>query len=157
MLDKRDYLIHFARIFFACLLLIVFSFFTHIWNKYQPFHLAVQIQRCQSNLSDKKILSLNVWKWLSHFHIIEILPTIPFLSTSISSKCHSHIEENYPLNIHQYLRLIYSILLIYLVYHLICLSAVHTRMKQLEEKQRYYGRLYRQDENVRCSKRLLKT
>ncbi|CAF0863058.1 unnamed protein product [Adineta ricciae] len=157
MSSKRGYLVHFARIFFASLLLLACSSLTHVWNAYQPLHLAFQIQQCQLGLSNRKDLSANIWPWLTSFQLSKILPTFSFLSTSSSSKCLSHSELTYPLNVHQYIEWVRSVIAVYLVYHLVCLFLFHAQMKRLEEKQRYYGRRYRQEEKVRCSKRLLKT
>ncbi len=117
MLYKKGYLVHFARLFFASLLLGICSFVSHIWRTYQPFYLAIQLQRCQSTLSN-----VNIWNWLNNFHLIDLLPSISFFSKSISSKCQLYIQNDYPLNIDKSIRFIHSILLIYLIYHLICLS-----------------------------------
>ena len=145
MLSKKGYLIHFARLFFASLLLGICSFLSHLWNIYQPFHLAFQLQRCQSSISTIKTLHINIWNWLNDFHFVHFLPSFSFLSTSISSKCHLHIKDNYPININKFIGFIHSVLIIYLVYHLICLSLFHAHIKRIEEKQHYYARLYRQD------------
>lgn len=153
MLSKRGYLVHFARIFFASLLLLACSLLTHVWNTYQPLHLAFQIQQCQLGSSNGKGLPTDIWAWLTNFHLSEILPTF----TSNSSKCLFHSEQTYPLNVEQYIQCIRSMIVVYLVYHLVCLFLYHAQMKRLEEKQRYYARRYRQKEKFRCSKRLLKT
>ncbi len=158
MLSKKGYLIHFARLFFTSLLLGLCSFLSHLWNTYQPFHLAFQLQRCQSSLSTIKNPHINIWNWLNNFHLIHFLPSFSFLFTSISSKCHLHIQENYPLNINKFIGFIHSILVMYLIYHLICLSLFHAHIKRIREKQHCYAQLYRQDEKnrkYRCSNRLL--
>jgi hypothetical protein len=158
MLSKKGYLIHFARIFFASLLLGICSILSHIWNAYQPFYLAFQLQQCQSTLSTMKISHINIWNWFNDFHFIHFLPSLSFLSTSISSKCHLYIKNDYPLSIHKFIEFIRSILLIYLVYHLICLTLFHAHLKKIQAKQHYYAHLYRQDQKnrkFRCSNRLL--
>jgi len=149
MLSKKGYLIHFARIFFASLLIGICSLLSHLWNAYQPLHLAFQLQQCQSTIKNPHI---NIWNWLNDFHLIHLLPSFSF-----SLKCHLYIKNDYPLNIHKYFEFLHSILLIYLVYHLICLSLFHANIKQIETKKNSYAHLYRQDQKFRCSNRLLKT
>ncbi|CAF0832685.1 unnamed protein product [Adineta steineri] len=155
MLSKKGYLIHFIRIFFIGLLLSICSLLSYIWNKYQPFHLSIELQRCQSNISH-----INIWNWLNNFHFIQLLPSLSFLSTLTSSKCHLYIKDNYPLNINKFIGLIHSILIVYLVYYLICFSLFHSHMKHIQNRQYYYAKLYRHDQKkstFRCSNRLLKT
>jgi hypothetical protein len=146
MLSKRGYLIHFARLFFGSLLLSICSLFSHLWNIYQPFHLAFQLQQCQSTLFNTKISN-----WLIDFHLIHLLPSFSLLSTS---KCYLYIKNDYPLDIHKLIEYIRSILFIYLVYHFICLLIFHVNFKQIQSKQIYYAHLYRQDQKQsRCSNR----
>jgi len=155
MLSKRGYLIHFARLFFGSLLLGICSLFSHLWNVYQPFHFAFQLHQCQSTLSNTKILDISIWNWLNDFHLIHLLPSFSFLSTS---KCHLYIKNDYPLDIYKFIEYIRLILFIYLVYHFICLSIFHVNFKQIQSKQIYYAHLYRQDQinrKSRCLNRLL--
>jgi len=139
MLSKRGYLVHFARLFFASLLFGICSFLTHLWNVYQPIYLAFQLQRCQTTLSNIKIRN-----WFN------LLPSFSFLS-----KCHFYIKNDYPLNIDHLLGFIHSILVIYLIYHLIGLSLFHVHFKRFQSKQNYYAHLYREDQKSRCFNRLL--
>lgn len=149
MLSKKDYLIYFSRLFFASVLYGVCSLFLHIWNTYQPFELSFQLQRCQSTISMNQTLDISLWNWLKHFHIVQLLPSFPFLSKSMTQLCHLYIKDNYPLNLNKLIQFIHSILLIYFVYHLIHLSLFHCQLKHIQEKQHYYARLYRQKRKYR--------
>ncbi|CAF2387714.1 unnamed protein product [Rotaria sp. Silwood2] len=149
MLSKKGYLIHFARLFFASLLFGICSLFSHVWNKYQPFNLAFQLQRCQSTISIMNSPHINIWNWLENFHFIHLLPTFSFLTNSITQKCHLYIKDDYPININKFL---YFILFIYFGYHLIQLLFFHYNLKQLEEKQHFYACLYRQDQKQKKRK-----
>lgn len=72
-------------------------------------------------------------------------------------KCQSYIQNDYALDIYQLIKYLYSIALIYFIYHLICLLFFHRHFKEIQEKQHFYARLYLQDQKSRCSKRLFKT
>ncbi|CAF1073248.1 unnamed protein product [Rotaria sordida] len=145
MLFKKGYLIHFARLFFASLLFGICSLFSYVWNKYQPFDLIFQLQRCQPTISIMKISHINILNWLENFHFIHLLPSFPFLTNSIIQKCHFYIKDDYPIDINNFIEFIHFILLIYIGYHLIQLLFFHYHLKQLKEKQYYYARLYQQD------------
>ncbi|CAF0884839.1 unnamed protein product [Rotaria sp. Silwood1] len=153
MLSKKGYLIHFARLFFASLLVGISSLLSHIWNKYQPFDLALELQRCQSTISFIKSPHINIWNWLKNFHFIHLLPTFSFLTNSITQQCHLYIKDDYPININKFIEFIHIILLIYFSYHLIQLLFFHYHLKQLEEKQHYYACLYRQDQKQKKQKK----
>ena len=158
MLSKKDYSIHFARLFFTSLLFGICSLFSYLWNIYQPFQLAFQLQRCQSTISIIEVPQISIWNWLNNFHFINLLPSFSFLSTSISQRCHSYIKDEYSLNINKFIEFIHSILLIYFVYRLIHLSLFHSHLQHLQGKQYYYANLYRQEQKIRkyrCSNRLL--
>ena len=156
MLSKRGYFIHFARLFFAGLVIGICSLGSYFWQIYQPFIIILQWQQCQSSFADMEYSHVNIWNWLKHFHWSDLLPSFPFLSTTIS--CHFYIKIEYPIDVIQCIAYVRSILFIYVVYHCICLSLFHSRLKRFEMKQHRYGQLYREDQkNRRRTNRLLLT
>lgn len=142
MLSKKGYLIHLTHLVFAGLLYSICVIFSHLCNKYQPFDLSFQFQRCQSS----SYLNKTPINWLSHIHFIDFFSSFAFITSSNEQKCQSYIKNDYPIDIKKPFQ---SILWIYFVYHVIHLLVFHYNLRRSLNKQNYYARLYRQDQRKR--------
>lgn len=156
MLNKRNYFIHFTRVFFTGFAIGICSLSVHLWNVHQPVVLTFQWQQCQSSLANQLVTHMNIFDWFRHFHWSDLLPSFPFFSTVISTPCHSYLKYVYSINVIECLNWFRSSLCIYFIYHFVRLGLFHRE----QIKRNFYAHLYREDQkNIerksRCFNRLL--
>ena len=154
MLSRRGYVIHFARLLFAILLYAVSSRLSALCSASHPWHLTLKIQRCQA----AEPPCATVRTWLNELHWTDLLPVLPFLSSSKPSTCDTLIQEQHHLlDIDRCMEFCRSTLAIYVVYCLLRLSLFHAHAKRADAKRCAYARLYRQARVVRgiCSERAM--